>query len=513
MNIKLVKVIFCFILSIVKHVDCSLSNYFRLTDNRARHYHFKLGIELQEVSGLCPWAKKNQQIQKQPIFKVKLNDLYTWHLEIDGNDIEFVSEPFIYEQKNQFEQCISGIKLSVECLKLLNKIEFSFEDWLNIIKDKFKQINNIKIFEENPLFMKNTISIPSEEWCPIFAPQITIQHPLEWTIPLYIAMTMSSPIEYNGKFINKCNSAEEILLYHTLPFKKMILDLIISKDDTSINKIINLYHNKLIGLMFIVAITMESIGNLSEDDDKSLKDIFNSSQLFGQFDAKMQLILMSRRPLSQMYEDIGGDLALTSLIALTDKFINYNKPLEQNSFSTVFETIMMSKENDFKENILLLHKANYGEQYFDNSKNQLDLSFFKQEINKDFIIGQDEAINIAFSEHLIDTTINEIYIQGLLKNGIITTTMLRNLNCIPIPIKKYFMENYYKSILDSISNTSDNKRTILKLDNKKLEFEETFHPYDLLSPPIFLDHKTDAMGYYKQIKDVDDYGKPLWKLE
>ena len=98
---------------------------------------FKLGFEFQEKNGLVPKAKEDDELQKKPIFEVKYDEEKLWHVEIDGDDIEFVTVPFAYngQDKNELEnlkKCMASIKLSIELLKK-NTSECDFTSWENEI--------------------------------------------------------------------------------------------------------------------------------------------------------------------------------------------------------------------------------------------------------------------------------------------------------------------------------------------------------------------------------------------
>ena len=454
--------------------------------------HCDLGIELQEVSGLCPWAKKNRLVQKRPIFKVNAYDIFAWRVEIDGNDIEFVTEPFSHDQRKVFQKCICDIQIAVGCLREIGALKFSFGDWINLLCEK-----QIDIFYTDDDFANNDICVPKEDWEPVFAPQVTVKHPLEWTMPLYVAMVMSMPKQIKkGVIINKCESFNEVLLRSTLPFLKHL-----KVRDTSENAelLFNLYHNKLLGLMFINALTMEAIGNSDQSDDEAIKGIFDSCQLYGQFDAKMRLMLMSRRPFSQMYFDIGGDQALVALIEMASPLF-VEKSLEAtSSYVDVFRAIMMSNDNDCKDSIELFYRATYGEQYYGENGSPVDLSSLKSELSEDLCVGQNLPVQLAYSAKLISCTPNMIYIEGLLKDGIITTTMLRDLSSKISDLQKYFTKEYYKDVLESISNPVLHKRrVIITTKDKQVGFGAVSYCYDLLSPPVFLDEKSDSMGYCKE---------------
>ena len=452
---------------------------------------YDLGIELQEVSGLCPWARKNRLVQKRPIFKVNAYGIFAWRVEVDGNDIEFVTEPFSHNQRNVFQKCICDIQIAVGCLREIKAPKFSFGDWIDLLRKEQMDI----FYTDNDL-ANNDICVPQVGWKPVFAPQVTVKHPLEWTMPLYVAMVMSMPKQIKGDVINKCESFNEVLLRSTLPFLK---HLKVRNTSENAELLFNLYHNKLLGLMFINALTMEAIGSSDQSDDEAIKGIFDSCQLYGQFDAKMRLMLMSRRPFSQMYFDIDGDQALVALIEMASPLCVEESLAANSSYVDVFRAIMMSDDNDYKDSIELFYRAAYGEQYYEENGSPVDLSSLKSELSEDLRVGRDLPVQLAYREKLISCTPNMIYIEGLLRDGIITTTMLRDLSSRISYLQKYFAKGYYEDVLESISNPAlHDKRVIITTKDKQVGFDEVSYCYDLLSPPVFLDEKSDSMGYCKE---------------
>jgi hypothetical protein len=87
------------------NVFCSTTTQYESGVSNRLDLPFKIGFEFQEVNGLCPWAIADVRIQKKPIFslnKVLGSDFPErplWHVELDTNDIEFVTEPFSYKEK------------------------------------------------------------------------------------------------------------------------------------------------------------------------------------------------------------------------------------------------------------------------------------------------------------------------------------------------------------------------------------------------------------------------------
>lgn len=87
---------------------------------------FKLGFEFQEVSHLCPWNSKVNNLQDVPLFLVKQKNRKLWHVVIDTYDVEFVTNPFSYlrdvggkeiDDSEYLETCMRSISTSINLLK------------------------------------------------------------------------------------------------------------------------------------------------------------------------------------------------------------------------------------------------------------------------------------------------------------------------------------------------------------------------------------------------------------
>ncbi|AIK95575.1 hypothetical protein [Candidatus Odyssella acanthamoebae] len=93
-------------------------------------------------------------------------------------------------------------------------------------------------------------------------------------------------------------------------------------------------------------------------------------------------------------------------------------------------------------------------------------------------------------------------LDKLLKQGVLTTTMLRNFKddvmVDGMPIKA-LLENYYQSIVNSIQ--SPKNRIIIDVDNARFESIPSHH--DALSPPWFL-NSDNSMGAYNQEMSTEE---------
>ncbi|HAL95188.1 MAG TPA: hypothetical protein DCP55_04380, partial [Chitinophagaceae bacterium] len=127
--------------------------------------------------------------QKKPIFIIKDRlDNELWHVELDSSDIEFVTSPFSHNQKESLRQCISSISQSLFILtEMLKENEsVTFYQWMELVKEDLEREGYT--LEQGDIIEnvgEGHLHKPSVSWKPIFNPQVTIQHPLEFTIPLY----------------------------------------------------------------------------------------------------------------------------------------------------------------------------------------------------------------------------------------------------------------------------------------------------------------------------------------
>jgi hypothetical protein len=459
---------------------------------------FKLGFEFQEENGLCPWALTDINIQKKRLFSiVDFKQHKPLHVVIDGNDIEFVTRPFSYKEPQDLSICMDLFLGATNLLEdLLSKDnQITFEKWVTGIREQIKKfsfsLKNHKAFAQ----VKDQYIIkPSLEWKAKFTPQVTIQHPLEYAIPLYFALFgFESPYMFN--------------LSASLPLRDEFLKAQKQGNSDIFSKIVYAYSNvKMNGLAFLQALTLlrmapvessssdlikekllkekkkknkstnipvvtepkEESGNEEQEwlevlaekfriESDTLQTTLKYFESSHQVDPKMQLILMSRRPFSSMFADIN---------------------VQQGEYSEYFE-MMMGCNIKFQKIPFLFNSTNYGEQFYDELTGDVkSLLHFKKFFEEEFYDQHEEVLD------------------KLLKQGVLTTTMIRNFKdevmVDDVPIKT-LLENYYQSILDSIQ--SPKNRIIINVDNARFESIPTQH--DALSPPWFL-NSDNSMGAYNQ---------------
>jgi hypothetical protein len=462
---------------------------------------FRLGFEFQEISGLCPWAKKEQEVQKKKIFTIysREGEIPLWHVEIDDVDIEFVTFPFSPTQKNKLKESVETIKISLKVLQInINKkAKISFDEWVQLIlselgtdhfyikeesifsniKDKeiikptyqeeinSGEINQLKLFEKEV------------EWKPVFSPQATIQHPLEDTIQLYFSL-----LGFNSSYMPLFKTALPLMDHYKNFLSLASLDVVM--------KFINIYRQKIHGLIFLQAVTLASMTPIIDDkrspletDSELLKQTVQSWKETGQVDAKLSLSIMSRRPFSDMYAN-----------------------LKQRGYADYFKKVMGNNIVFMNDVPKYFAKTNYAEQFFSDEGSSLNLwEPLKNIIKQDFL-------NYKNLEKQID---NENAIKFLLSKGIVSTTMVRNLiDNLKIPLDEErnihlnkIFENYFWISLKSVEQPLS--RLVVDSKAKKLNITLESSSFDALSPPWLL-HNDNAMGRYKEVS-IDDlkYGEAI----
>ncbi|MBA3751507.1 hypothetical protein H0X06_01730 [Candidatus Dependentiae bacterium] len=491
---------------------------------------FKMGIELQESTHLCSWANNNKKFQKVPLFRVwnKNDKCPSYHVEIDGDDIEFVTRPFTSDEEEQLEKCVENIKFALKNLKelFIQQVSSShlscitWEEWILSLsrslahdKNSLFEVHIIEDVERHTGYPLNkmTLTLPlqsMEDWSPIFVPHITIQHPIELTIPLYLTLF-----------------GDEKSLLMSLPDKSS-LDYLLDEKEFSWDKFKKMYVNKESGLIFLHAFTLlrmvpseeeVEIGNtgirvsiVDKPDEIDtllldqclLKKTLDQYQEFGQIDVKGRLLIMSRRPFSDLFNDI-----CKSNIRIEDEdegrlpFNNYNNEI---SYEEVFLLAMRDYVYSvFEKHMVLFSKVNYGEQFFLENGKPADLRGFNKYFTDNFRKN------------------NQSVLDTLLEQGIVTTAMIRNfrddvkignLECEDMNIKDAFdtcifvldlfeKNKLYELVLYSVQFPK--KTYIINYENaNELGIVTKDFLYDILSPVCFL-QEDDSMGRIKDMKEQD----------
>lgn len=448
---------------------------------------FKIGFEFQEINNLCEWAANMFAIQKKPVFSVSRRGVKLWEVVIDGKDIEFVTEPFSNNQEDLLKDSIGTISMAFKFLcdfkNGRNPESITFNHWINggeltaaerplmglsdarlatrqaplrLIQKGLKRIleeGGVNV-EINPAIFERIADLPFKGsgtpggWRQEFQPQVTIQHPLESTIPLIMNL-------FNSSMRTRA-------LTRGIEASKPALDASAS--------------TKADGLVFLHALTCTDLSAEVESDDKAnIKWIADRFKEEKQIDGKVKLNFLSRRPFSNMWTDI--------------------KDASDLGFPELYEA-KMSENALFKEVTEKMKFINYAEEFYnDDLSDRLNFSDLRGNVAPAFLTPDAEF---------------------LLSQGILTTSMLRHMN---LPIMRgadaspstldTLFNDYFKKLIVGV------ERPLLRyeFDSESKTVQEKITPFDLLSPPWFLDGESDSMGAYKNNGRIDlSYGEAIVEL-
>lgn len=360
----------------------------------------------------------------------------------------------------------------------ISKIEknlTTFREWTTHISSEYSYFN-IHLNQEFFFEIENQPIDNSNDFT--FKPQVTIQFPLQYTIPLFFNL-------YN--FSHMSPILEKLV--GCLP----LLDRIQSVDleDRTISEKANEYFTKLNGLIFLNALTLAGITSNNEFVTLITK-IHERFEHTRQVDAKGTLDFMSRRPFSEMWKEIRG---------VDESFYQY--------FLNVMRENILFKDRFFSESSSIWATnifPNYGQQFINND-GPIDLSSLIDE----------NYFSEKFYEIILTDKKALEYVKKFLSNGIVLTTMINHFNpqiikishlqqqIVEINVGEIFT-NFYQQTLQSI----DNPISTYLFDSEKCQIIDEQSDYDRLSPPIFL-NKDDSMGAYKESDkyDISQFGEAI----
>ncbi len=448
---------------------------------------FKIGFEFQESSSLCLWARNQNNLKKKPIFSIFHDDRPLFHIEIDDTDLEFVTRPFSPTERNELALTMNVIIESLDLLKreLNSKDEISFGEWIKRIKEGIGYYKVSLTIEENiDLSQLGVIRIPERflhkqvddssemalsvhkprNWNPFFTPQVTIQHPLEETIPLYFSLFgFDSPLLIN--------------LVSSLPLLGGYKEILQQNNSQKLEYVTSILRQKIIGLIFLHALTLlsltpnsdlyETFKTPEERDKNELKEMEKAWRDSMQVDPKMQLLFMSRRPFSEMFRDLDSHSYRKQFeLAMGDNF----------RFMRVERVPERFKLTNYGTNVLTL-QGGYAQFNFDQYK-------------------------IGFKPKFAED--NRDKLKYLLREGIVSTTMLRNLiDDVPVNLRSFpvnsIFGDYYNQAIDSVESP---KEAFTYRVSPELGVYRLQSRFDVLSPPWLLDDKY-AMGAIKTLDESD----------
>lgn len=215
----------------------------------------------------------------------------------------------------------------------------------------------LKIIQSNYALIQNrNLTKPHQNWRPIFSPQITIQHPLEYTIPLAFMLFGFDNPQYIFPF---CAS---------LPGRDVLLGAYKETNSKALWQVIEAYTSKKIcGLLFLHALTLnQMISTTAKTDTELLEETLEGIEKNNQIDPKMRLALMSRRPFSSMLQDINenGDA----------------------NYGAAFNNFLLKHNTVFKQDFLHFTTINYAEHFFSKTGEILSLISFWDKFKPEFLL-------------------------------------------------------------------------------------------------------------------------------
>lgn len=354
---------------------------------------------------------------------------------------------------------------------------YNADDLKNFIKDKLStcvvcNLNDVITYLQNDdwevkIQRNNKPDISQDEinkikihrtvagWNGIFQPHVTIQMPLEKIVDVY------------NKLYSNLDTIGDTTTMHSL---KMIdaehkkIKKIIGRIETNLRNERDIGIEKIKGLIFLQAYTMKSMCPEGENPEGSLLRCFYATR---QVNAKAKLIMMSRRPFSEMFKEI-----------------NYEK--KQETYTSAFKTL----------------------------KNSLQLGNIK---------GSDYGRKFGRDIRMAFTDLPKQYTE-LAQAGILTPSMVPFITGVGQTTQlQQYLE--YESIINSVPNPPN--RVIVVHQDEKITYEVNHQEtnYDLLSPPVLLNtsqndqkltdesHRdVDSMGAYKKNRaeyETEKYGEAI----
>ena len=427
---------------------------------------FRLGFEFQASGSLCPNAPKSSFIQKKAIFEaITETKEKLWHVEIDGTDIEFVTVSFSDKDDDKLKKCVQSIHdVFLDLSQILQTKDFTFQEWLTHLQEKLYHRDSNKgvhIIQSEFFNRVENINIKMpHNWQPKFQPQVTIQHPLEYTVPLYFSLFGFNDNNYMLHFVT------------SLPGFNMISTSFASLQEEGNfeqwKNISKFFRNKLNGLVFLHALAIDTMAALEDQTDQQLlNETLIGLKESGQVDAKKKIPLMSRRPFSSMWHNIATHEKVIKILEGSNTYPSYFKEMME-------DNDMFIKGRKAPE---LIFKSNYAKQFFDDFGNSIPL--------------------YNLYEHLFDQAFlkeNEEILEKLLNEGVVSTTMIRNFHAVKSSGSYQILNSANEYYMNSIETVAQpNYRYIINNEGK---IEKNKWDYDMFSPPWFLD-EDDSMGKHK----------------
>jgi hypothetical protein len=538
-------------------ISCAILCFFFVNASGMSSMPFRIGFEFQMNGRLCEWALHAYSLQKKPIITMETSGAKLCHIELDGPDVEFVTEPFSDKEKGLLATCTVGIKAIIDITKtILNSdSEISLDSWLNTLISKVGgvQIKALPFFEN--VKTRTIKKLTPAPWEPSWQPQITVQHPLRNTIVLCNTLfpmgDMQTLIKQSTPTKMLPNTAIAGLMF--LVAHEMV--------GMANSYLMPLHPDHILDLAMALAIYFQgqdltqpnllqlSINALSDPRLKEFEahplmraflaaifeqDTQKGSELLSKFsmeDPFIKQALPATTNIGTFLPIANDEKFMYKTMLMRDTFESFSTAhqfdakrwtnfMSRRPFSHMFYEIVKSDKvlvfdaisrstlknpgdflKVFNQNIDFadqlpngFYMANYAEQFFDGTgSNPLDLRTLLPYFNP----------TIRYS----------VFLAQLLQNGIFSTTMCSVMEIDEVPntiitltakalIKEMQQLTYSDAVLASIEQPKERgllhiikDGSAIKIDVKQLAHSDI--PSDLLSPPFLLD-ESDAMGRYRE---------------
>lgn len=511
-----------------------------LAKNKMR---FKLGFEFQEISGLCPWAENNYNIQKKPliVFKDRTDKETLFEVVIDTTDIEFVTKPFSDKDYEKMQICMDAVTFSLSTLQGLinqnNKEGFkkiTFKNWIETLKgfDNLPFLVEFSgLYKEREDMLSSPFSATSP-WNPNFAPQATIQHSLEYAIPLYFSLfgfdSVNDLMQFTASFPRSDYFLKEFSSIYEKPNAKRFNNLVM--------ELAQACQQKLNGLVFLHALTLVQM-TPNDEDRGLLVNIRKASERYGWKKDNVLPLTNLLKQLAYFHEE--GEKFLENVREALDLFgLKYEKEIlpticealdtyrqenDKKSLKNTSDALEETKQVDAKLSLTLMSRRPFSRMAADIGKKGNYASYFEKTMSHNARFVREYSVPTLFfrtnyAEQLFDhnppqpkdlsnslTKFDKIFVQQneeilreLLKKGVISTTM------IPHSQHKDLFQNYFNVVIKSVDSPFKKRLTVKEKDGV-FNLKKENSGVDMLSPPWFLD-SDNSMGALKKDEDLDVKG-------
>lgn len=475
-----------------------------LSTVKSNVHPFRLGIELETGILLPELVTKYHKFQKTPLFYCcNGQGKKLWHVEIDGLDIEFVTMPFSHLNEVELGECSSSLQ-EAACilLSLVNsENEITFSQWLQVLKSKIQNLE----WHSNELFhcLENEIIQWKEgyqNWDGLLQPHATIQLPLQRVVDLVFDLFAE-----DQSIIS--------ILEGALPFRTMEDCDAYFKVDAKVRSR-KQFQNKLDGLMFLQALTFLdlTLPAFAHDETELAERLVHDDIYCQEICPKMYLHVMSRRPFSDMWQQLESN---------------------QSGYADLFKERM-------KNNMLFSSLSTLNDYYNGRKVSRSDKTdgvpdnFWKVSYGQEYYWGENEEsqdlTSILKPDYFKKGEISEESLEYYLKNGIISTSMLRTLksdiaSALHLDNLREIMS--YDFVVASIEKPK--WRPTIKIEDQQITVtwdnsdQSEIVPHDFLSPPLFMSQYTlgidkrncDSMGSFQQTPEeleISIYGEAILEI-